>query len=351
MASLIRTTVLACLALGPVHVAASPASAAEQITFVSQGGAYQQAQTVAILDPAAKALGITINQDSAPDAWPVIRTQGATGKPTWDVVDTPIQDCLRGGKAGLIETLDFSKIPNAAAIPAAYKTEYSVPYEFYSSVLAYNKSKYGKSPPQSWADFWDVKRFPGARALRNHPFATLEAALMADGVTPDTLYPLDVDRAFRKLEEIKPHISVWWTSGGQSALLLQGGEVDMEMIWNGRAAAVIEAGADADYTFNQGVLQNTSLCILKNAPNLATAVKFVNQAIDPKLQANLPLNIPYGPGNPAAFDTGIIPASLAAKLPSAPDNAKKQAVLSAAWWTSEAGDATLKRWAEFVQKK
>ncbi len=112
MASLIRTTVLACL-LGT----AAPALAAEQITFVSQGGAYQQAQTVAILDPAAKALGITINQDSAPDAWPVIRTQGATGKPTWDVVDTPTQDCVRGGKAGLIEKLDFSKIPNAAAIP------------------------------------------------------------------------------------------------------------------------------------------------------------------------------------------------------------------------------------------
>lgn len=129
---------------------------------------------------------------------------------------------------------------------------------------------------------------------------------MADGVAPDKLYPLDVDRAFRKLEAIKPHISVWWTSGGQSALLIQGGEVDMEMIWNGRVSAVMEAGADADYTYNQGILQNTSLCILKNAPNLATAVKFVNEAIDPKLQANLPLNIPYGPGNPAAFDTGII---------------------------------------------
>ncbi len=96
---------------------------------------------MAILDPAAKALGITINQDSAPDAWPAIRTQGATGKPTWDVVDTPTQDCVRGGKAGLIEKLDFSKIPNAAAIPAIYKTDYSVPYEFYSSVLAYKQDQ------------------------------------------------------------------------------------------------------------------------------------------------------------------------------------------------------------------
>ena len=88
------------------------ASAAEQITFVSQGGAYQKAQTIAILDPAAKKLGITINQDSIPDAWPVIKSQVASGKPIWDVVDVPTGYCLRGGEQGLVEKLDFSKIPN-----------------------------------------------------------------------------------------------------------------------------------------------------------------------------------------------------------------------------------------------
>src|SRR6266567_723569 len=83
----------------------SPASAADQITFVSQGGAYQKAQTVAILDPAAKKLGITINQDSIPDAWPVIKSQVASGKPIWDVVDVPTGYCLRGGDQGLVEKL------------------------------------------------------------------------------------------------------------------------------------------------------------------------------------------------------------------------------------------------------
>ena len=95
----------------------APAFAAGQITFVSQGGAYQEAQTKAILDPAAKELGITIKQDSIPDAWPQIKAQGATGKPIWDVVDTPTSNCLRGGREGLLEKLDFSKMPNAAAVP------------------------------------------------------------------------------------------------------------------------------------------------------------------------------------------------------------------------------------------
>ncbi|MDQ0347966.1 ABC transporter substrate-binding protein [Ancylobacter vacuolatus] len=326
------------------------AASAEQITFVSQGGAYQEAQTKAILDPVAKLLGITINQDSSPDAWPVLKTQTATGKPIWDVIDTPTKDCIRGGEQGMIEKLDFSRLPNAAEIPADYKTEHSVPYEFYSSVLAFNKQKYGENGPKSWADFWDVKKFPGTRALRSHPMATLEAALLADGVPADKLYPLDVDRAFRKLEELKPHVTVWWTSGAQSAQLLADGEIDMEMAWNGRVTAVIKEGAPIGYTFNQGFLQETSLCILKGAPNLDTSYKFLNAAISADIQANFPAYIDYGPGNPAAYKTGKISPERAAQMPSSPENAAKQVLISVAWWSSPAGEEAQKRWASFIQK-
>lgn len=348
-----HTLLAAALAgLSCAFLSAGPAVAADQITFVSQGGAYQKAQTVAILDPAAKKLGIVINQDSAPDAWPIMRSQVATGKPTWDVVDVPTNYCLRGGEQGLVEKLDFSLIPNGAAMPEKYRSPYSVAYEFYSSVLGYSLKKYpdAATAPQSWADFWDIKKFPGRRALRNHPLATLEAALMADGVAPDKLYPLDVDRAFKKLEQIKPSITVWWTSGAQSAQLLNDGEVDMVMAWNGRVSALIKEGAKVAYTYNQGILQSTSLCILKGAPNLATAVKFVNEAVDPVLQANLPLHIDYGPANPAAFDTGVIPAARAKELPSAPENARRQALMSYAWWSSPEGEAAEKRWLAFMQK-
>jgi putative spermidine/putrescine transport system substrate-binding protein len=332
-----------------LSVSAGTASA-EQITFVSQGGAYQEAQTKAILNPVAEMTGIKINQDSSPDAWPVIKTQTASGKPIWDVIDTPTKDCVRGGEQGMIEKLDFSKIPNAEKMPASYKTPYSVAYEFYSSVLAYRTDKFGNNPPKTWADFWDVKKFPGTRALRNHPLATLEAALLADGVAPEKIYPLDVERAFKKLEEIKPHITVWWTSGAQSAQLLADGEVDMEMAWNGRVAAVVKEGAPVSYTFNQGFLQYTSLCILKGAPNAATAVKFINAALTPEIQANFPTYIDYGPANPEAYKTGKISEKRATEMPSAPENAAKQVLVDDQWWSSQAGEEVQKRWATFIQK-
>ncbi|HAA39763.1 MAG TPA: ABC transporter substrate-binding protein, partial [Pseudomonas sp.] len=268
--------------------------------------------------------------------------------PLWDVIDTPPSNCLRGGSEGLIEPLDLSKLPNVKSMPEAYRTPYSVAYEFYSSVLAYNP-KALKKVPQSWADFWNVKDFPGVRALRNDPMGTLEAALLSDGVPRDKLYPLDVDRAYKRLEQIKPDIAVWWSSGGQSAQLLSDGEVDMLMIWNGRASAVRKDKPEVEFTYNDGLLQNTQLCVLKNAPNYATALQFINEAMSPDLQANLPLYIDYGPGNPAAFGTGKISAERAKELPSSPDNAAKQALLSEEWWASPAGITAKDRWLKFVQ--
>src|SRR6267154_1079141 len=115
------TRALFGVSLGLFGLTSISAMAADQINFVSQGGAYQKAQTIAILDPAARKLGITVNQDSIPDAWPVIKSQVASGKPIWDVVDVPTGYCLRGGDQGLIEKLDFAKIPTAAAMPEAYR--------------------------------------------------------------------------------------------------------------------------------------------------------------------------------------------------------------------------------------
>jgi putative spermidine/putrescine transport system substrate-binding protein len=151
------------ISLLSLSVACAMPAVADEITFVSQGGAYQEAQTKAILDPAAKLLNITIKQDSAPDAWPMVKAQGEAKKPVWDVIDTPPSNCLRGGKEGLIEPLDLSKLPNVQSMPAAYRTPYSVAYEFYSSVIGYNKKNL-KKVPQTWAEFWDVKNFPGVRA-------------------------------------------------------------------------------------------------------------------------------------------------------------------------------------------
>jgi putative spermidine/putrescine transport system substrate-binding protein len=108
--------------------------------------------------------------------------------------------------------------------------------------------------------------------------------------------------------------------------------------------------ADIGFTFNDGILQNTQLCVLKNAPNMNDAMRFLNAAFSPELQANLPQYIDYGPGNPAAFKTGKISDKRAAELPSSPANAAKQALMQEEWWASEPGIQAKARWLKFMQQ-
>src|SRR5690606_35103974 len=145
---------------------------------------------------------------------------------------------------GLLEPLDMSVI-NLDGHPEAIKADkFVVTRGIYSTVLGYHTEHYASKPrPTSWAEFWDVEQFPGPRALRNSPVDNLEFALLADGVPLDQLYPLDVDRAFKKMEEIKPHISVWWSTGAQSAQVLIDQEVVLGTAWHGRFFTAMQEGA------------------------------------------------------------------------------------------------------------
>src|SRR5690606_34475398 len=127
---------------------------------------------------------------------------------------------------GYLQPLNV-KSPYLDSTPAEYKNDYFAGCNVFAVVLAYRTDAFedkGKQPPQSWADFFDTKKFPGRRAMRKHPFDTIEQALLADGVPLDKLYPLDFDRAYKKLDTIKNVIDVWWTGGAQTSQLLKSGE-------------------------------------------------------------------------------------------------------------------------------
>ena len=128
---------------------------------------------------------------------------------------------------------------------------------------------------KTWADFWNVEKFPGRRSLRKNPIDSLEQALMADGVSIDQLYPLDVDRAFKSLDKIKQHVDVWWTGGAQSTQLLQSGEVDLISGWNARLQSAIDGGAPATIVWDQGLYSIEGWAIPKGCPRADAAKQFI----------------------------------------------------------------------------
>ena len=304
-----------------------------QLTVVSWGGSYQDAQSKALFQPAAKALGITVKEETY-TGLAQLRMHVKSGAVSWDVVCSGSGTAARAGTEGLVQKLDYNVIDAADFIPGA-AAPYYVGGDAFSTVVAWNTKTYGDNGPQNWADFWDVKKFPGTRCYRNT--VTLEPALMADGVPPDQVYKVlsasgGIDRAIKKLTELKPHIAVWWSSGAQSAQVMVDGAVDMVMGWNGRFDVAKQSGAKVAYTFNQGMLDYDTYVIPKGAPHTDLAMKFLAEISKPKYQADLTKYITYGPTNKKAYDLGIITPAVAAQLPSSPANVAKQLVIDTAWY-------------------
>jgi putative spermidine/putrescine transport system substrate-binding protein len=223
-----------------------------------------------------------------------------------------------------------------------------VGWYYFSTLMAWNKDAIKGAQPTGWKDFWDTKNFPGPRSLYNDAFGTLEFALMADGVPIDKVYPLDVDRAFRKLEEIRPALKVWWKSGAQSVQLITSGEVNFIPMWNARAMVASQTG-NVGYTYNQGILDFETLVIPKGAPHAALAQKVIARIVAADHEASFARALHYGPANALAFEGGRIPEDDAKLLPSAPENKKLQAVTDPTWWL-EHQEAVTERFQNFLQK-
>ena len=318
-----------CFALSGV------AASADEVTIASWGGAYQDAQSKALFNPVAEALGITIREESYKGIGQV-RTKVAAQSVPWDIIDTGSGGGARGCAENILIPLDYGLIDTSDFVP---DTQLSgcVGTIVFATVMAWNTETYGDNGPQSWADFWDVEKFPGTRAIRGKMHGMLEPALMADGIPPEEVYEVlgteeGIKRALDKIRELKPHVAVWWGSGAQHAQLMKDGEVDMTTGWNGRFDVAIADGAKTKYTYNQGLQDYDCFGIPKGAPNPDLAMKVIAEMSKPQYQADIPQYITYGPTNSKAYETGKIDAELAKSLPSHPDNASKLLPINQEWY-------------------
>jgi putative spermidine/putrescine transport system substrate-binding protein len=308
---------------------------AGDLTIASWGGSYQEAQSKAIFQPVAEAMGITINEESYGGISDV-RLQVQAGAVTLDIIDTGSGGGARGGVEGILEPLDYDMIDVSNFVEGTWLPA-CVGTITFSTVFAYNTETYSGDVPKTWADFWDVEKFPGARSYRGKYHGALEPALMADGVAPEDVYKVldseeGIKRAIDKIRELKPDIAIWWKSGAQHAQLMKDGEVDMTTGWNGRFDVAIADGAKAAYSYNNSLLDYDCFGIPKGAPNKDLAMKFLAEASKASYQANMPQYITYGPTNRDAYDLGVIDADVAKMLPSHPDNAQHQLVLDNNWY-------------------
>ncbi|HEX6369806.1 MAG TPA: ABC transporter substrate-binding protein [Longimicrobium sp.] len=341
---------LLILALVGIPRLSSPdraAGPAKELVVVSYGGAFQEAQRKAFFEPFERATGIKIIEATWSGEYAKLKTMVESGNVTWDLVTAAEGSIItRGVNDGILERIDYRGIDRQAFYPEAL-TDYSVGMCYFSTVMAYNRNDYpeGTARPQSWADFWDTRRFPGPRSLRNDPRTTLEFALLADGVPSENLYPLDVDRAFRSLDRIRPSVSVWWTTGSQPPQLLASGEVKLSSVFNGRIwTAAMQDKVPLAVEWNGGALDLDSWIIPKGAKNRDAALALIRFTSRPEVQAELTRYINYGPTLRQAYDR--LPPATRAVLPSSPENRARSFLFNREWWAQNES-AVLERWTQW----
>ncbi len=333
-----RRHAIASLALGLLGAATFSAQAQQDpIVFTSWGGTTQAAQKKAWAQPFTAATGINVQMDGPTD-YGKFKAMVESGNVSWDVVDVEADFAAKAAKDGLLEPIDYTVVPKAGLDPRFSGTHHVGSF-YYAFVMAYNEDVYKGAKPASFSALFDTKAFPGKRTFYKWSApGVLELALLADGVPADKLYPLDLDRAFRKLDAIKPHI-VWWTGGAQSQQLLASGEAPIGVFWNGRVHSVETSGQNVGVSWAQSLTAADVLVVPKGSKRKAQAMKFLAQATSAKAQAAFASETAFAP-----IHTGAKALMSPAAIKTLPDNhTKGQINLNMAWW-AENRDVVAKRW-------
>ncbi|MFT5137129.1 MAG: putative spermidine/putrescine transport system substrate-binding protein [Arenicella sp.] len=307
------------------------------VTLTSWGGAYQEAQTNAYLDPYAEETGVTVVQDGPTDYAKIVAMVEA-GQVTWDIVDIE-NDFAIGSTEQYFEPIDYS-IVDKDSILLGLANDYRVAVILYATVIGYNTDEYADAP-QGWADFFDPENFPGTRSLPNRASRYIfEVALIADGVAPEDLYPLDIDRAITVLDRIKDDV-IFWETGSQSAQQLADEEAMMGMLWNGRIQTAIDEGAPLAIQWNEHVVLADYLAVPKGAPNKQEAMELIAYMVGAQHNHKIADFISYAPVNVETFDR--VNADMAPLLPTFEDRPSTGFQVDDAWW-DENRDEVLERY-------
>ena len=343
--SRIVMTIIVAIGILAWHPILAGAEEGKTIVYNSSGGVVEQVAKKVFAEPFEQQTGIKV-VFTAPVNFAKLKAMCESGNIEWDVTEIGPEDMIRGKERGYLEPIDYSIVDKSDFLPGLAHS-HAVPAAFYSTVLAYNTKKFpaGKEP-KSWADFWDVNKFPGPRSLPNFPY-TMEIALMADGLSPDKVYPLDEERAWKSLDKIKPHVTAWWTMPAQPAQLLADGEVDMAAAFNGRITAIQKEGVPVALEWNQQVLLLAYNAVVKGAKNKDAAMKFLAFMVKPELQAEWVKMIPY-PG-PSKSMYELLSPELAKTLPTNPEFYKLGVVRDYQFW-AENEERLMEKWNAWMLK-
>ena len=321
---------------------------ATELTIISFGRADQEALSKAYFGPFQNQTGVEVKSLSYEGETTELDQMVKAGSPSWDVVQVESRTLQLGCQQGLFEKLDYRKIGSQGDFIPGAVSECGVGIFTWSMALAYDTDKV-KPAPSTWADLWNLKKYPGKRGLRRSAKYTLEIALLADGVAPDEVYkalatPQGVDRAFKKLDRIKPDI-LWWEAAPQPAAFLANGNLVMTSAYTLWFEPDRRIKPTFRLAWDESLYDVDSWAIPKGTPRASDAYRFIAFASRPEQQKVLSDTLAYGPTNRRAVR--LLDAQRATVIPSADVNLRHSLKVDVGFWIRH-GEALEKRFDQWA---
>ena len=347
--------------------AANPETSPAGLTVASWGGAYAESQKRAYFSPFENETGIKITTVSHKGKFDQLQDTTKASSPAWDIVDLDIETLEMACKNGSLEKVETSSLKAAKDGKPASEDflpgtlhECGIPSVAWSTAIVFDKQAYKKAQPKTARDFFDVKRFPGKRALPKDPKYIVELALMADGVKPENVYKElssedGIAKAFKQLDQLREHI-MWWEKAHLPLKLLAERDVTLALAFNGRIfSSIVAENRPYGIVWDGQVFDLDFWAIPKSSSRKEDSLKFIAFATKPESMAKQASWFPYGPARKSAISlVGAHPevnVSMTEFLPTTPANFKRALRLDTSWW-KENGENIRKKygmWSDGIQ--
>lgn len=307
-----------------------------ELVVDTNGGAFTAALEKAFFTPFMNECGVKVISEKTPNrTFAQMIEYVRSGNVAFDVGDTFVQQEFPLG----IQEGIFLKLPDGFWDPikknmvAGSYSDYGAWSAPYSTVMIFSTKAFPEGL-HSWADFWDVKKYPGPRTLQNDP-SNIVFALLATGMKPSQIYPITPDKiklAFQKLDEVRPYIRTYWKAGDQPVQGVGNGEFVAGSAWSGRAYTGVKQGFPIGVSWQGNLLNLNWFFILKGSkhPRAAEALLYFIQ--DPKRQADFANIINYSGGRKEVVQ--YISPEIAEALPTSPQHVAEASVINGDWWAA-----------------
>jgi putative spermidine/putrescine transport system substrate-binding protein len=257
--------------------------AEEELVVMSWGGRWGDSLQKNIIDPFQKETGVKVtlvHQLNGRDGLNKLRAQKANPQVDIWTADNSTQGLA--AKHGLLLEVTEDMVPNLK-YSRDKGTEYSLNWYYHCPGLFY---RIDKTPFElkGWEDCWDP-RLKGKIAVPEATFTAgrflVIAALLAGGSEQN------MEPGFKKLEELKPNIAMFYKTDAQSIKFLESGEASVSFM--GLLPNVYKLlGEGSNYRFvipkYPQLLIFNNIAIVKGRANTELAAKFTNYMLSPEAQ-------------------------------------------------------------------